>query len=344
MSQGSTNSEDESKQKGLFGHGPQIAESSRLSGDDNINADGVEVPQDLLEISMDSLDVDATSVKNIELLLARVVGNVDRGRSELSEYAGGSPRRWRSWDPREASEISDVDAVELHRWAVDPTPSAWPRAQQRMRRDRGGQLVVLRDVSMSMAGVHSTWSARVTLGLLEAARERKMRFGYVEFNHRSRKHFHPDGTFFSDDYGAIVDVAMRMKCSGWTNYEQPLSDALNEFAAMAPSRTGGHGKQQRHVLLITDGVPTHGDPLAQRQIMRAKELGVVIHSVYLGWPQTLPSALQAISTNTNGALFAAFYQPDPKEHTGSTFGPREPRIRAPVGVGLDSGHICVVEM
>jgi len=32
-----------------------------------------------------------------------------------------------------------------------------------------------------MAGVNATWGSRVTLGLLEACRERDMSFGYIEF-------------------------------------------------------------------------------------------------------------------------------------------------------------------
>ncbi|CAE8654177.1 unnamed protein product, partial [Polarella glacialis] len=103
----------------------------------------------------------------------------DRGRAELREHPGGSPRRWRSWNPREAGDFTEVDAIEMHRWVADPSPGAWPRARQRLKRDRGGQVVVIRDVSMSMAGINATWAARLTLGIMEAARDREMKCGYI---------------------------------------------------------------------------------------------------------------------------------------------------------------------
>jgi len=101
------------------------------------------------------------------------------------------------------------------------------------------------------------------------------------------------------------------------------------------------------VLLITDGVPTHGDPEVRLQRARAQDLGVVVHSVYLGWPLRYPPALEALSESTRGSQFAAFYQP-PKRHpspvrTRVSGEVKEPRKRAPLGSGLDSGYICVVE-
>ncbi|CAE7687870.1 TYW1, partial [Symbiodinium microadriaticum] len=42
-----------------------------------------------------------------------------------------------------------------------------------------------------------------------------------------------------------------------------------------------------HILLLTDGVPTHGDPEALAERALAKRLGVVIHTVYLGWSVSL---------------------------------------------------------
>jgi len=215
-----------------------------------------------------------------------------------------------------------------------------------MRRNRGGLVAVLRDVSMSMAGVNATWSARVTLALLDAARQRRMRFGYIEFNHRSKRYCHEDGTFFTNEYSAVSEAAVNLSCAGWTNYEQPLADAMREFAALGPSNAGGRPQQQRHVLLITDGVPTHGDPWAIKQRRRARDLGVVIHSVYLGWPRNYPKALEAISESTQGAQFAAFYQPARRPSGSGPSAPgraSEPRKRGQLGVGLDSGHICVVE-
>ncbi|CAK0812297.1 unnamed protein product, partial [Prorocentrum cordatum] len=297
----SADKDDDSSSKGLSGQGPRAAGGTKASGDDVLNAAGLEAPdEDAVEANMKALDVDELSVRNIDLLLAKVAGVIDRGRSQLAEHPGGSPRRWRSWDPRDAGELSDLDAAELHRWAGNPSPAAWPRARQRMRRDRGGLVAVCRDVSMSMAGVHATWCARVTLGLLEEARHRHMKFGYVEFNHRSRRYYGDGGAFFSYDYGPLSDLAMNLRCSGWTNYERPLADVLFEFERDPLSRASSRDAPQRHVLLITDGVPTHGDAEAEEQRAAAVRLGVVVHSVYLGWPTSFPAALQRISSDTGG--------------------------------------------
>ncbi|CAJ1355922.1 unnamed protein product, partial [Effrenium voratum] len=162
-----------------------------------------------------------------------------------------------------------------------------------------------------------------------------------EFNHCSRKFRALDGAFFSQDYASLGSLAMRLQCNGWTNYSKPLAEVLQEFAA----RSGGRPlRQQAHVLLLTDGVPTHGDPEAREERLLARRLGVVIHTVYLGWPQGYPRALEALSGATGGRQFAAFYQPERRdEPREGVSAPRPPRERRTYGVGLDSGFIRVVE-
>eukprot|EP00438_Fugacium_kawagutii_P019553 Skav233289 [mRNA] locus=scaffold4120:234244:239072:+ [translate_table: standard] len=77
-----------------------------------------------------------------------------------------------------------------------------------------------------MAGVNATWGSRVTLGLLDACRERDMSFGYIEFNHHSKKFQAADGSFFSTDYESLSTLAMRLQCNGWTNYSKPLQESF----------------------------------------------------------------------------------------------------------------------
>jgi len=178
------------------------------------------------------------------------------------------------------------------------------------------------------------------LGLLDAARQRGMRFGYIEFNHAAIKHRNPDGEFFSWDYDSLSLAATSLRCSGWTNYEEPLAEALSEFEQLSVGRSS---RAEQHILLITDGVPTHGDPEASRQRAWAQQLGVVVHSVYLGWPQSFPTALETLSVDTRGCRYAAFYQPALTAAPDSLGTPRKPRERGAVGVGLDSGFIRVVE-
>ncbi|CAE7669435.1 TYW1, partial [Symbiodinium sp. CCMP2456] len=90
-------------------------------------------------------------------------------------------------------------------------------------------------------------------------------------------------------------------------------------------------------------VPTHGDPEALAERALAQQLGVVIHTVYLGWPQGYPRSLAALSEATGGRQFAAFYQPESRGSPSTRPQPRVPRVRNTHGVGLDSGFIRVVE-
>eukprot|EP00439_Symbiodinium_sp_Y106_P086857 s122_g36.t1 len=108
------------------------------------------------------------------------------------------------------------------------------------------RVALLRDVSMSMAGVNATWSSRVALGLMEACQQREMSFGYIEFNHCSSKFRGVDGSFFSQDYGSLSDLAMRLQCNGWTNYSKPLSEVLQEFADFS-SRGGNRRRGARQL-------------------------------------------------------------------------------------------------
>ena len=69
----------------------------------------------------------------------------------------------------------------------------------RERFDRGGELAILRDISSSMAGVYSKWASSVILRLVELAKKKRMRVGYIEFNHLSTK-YQVEGKFFVRDY------------------------------------------------------------------------------------------------------------------------------------------------
>ena len=50
-----------------------------------------------------------------------------------------------------------------------------------------------------MAGIYSKWASSVILRLVEMARKKRMRVGYIEFNHLSTK-YQVDGRFFMRDY------------------------------------------------------------------------------------------------------------------------------------------------
>jgi hypothetical protein len=62
-------------------------------------------------------------------------------------------------------------------------------------------------------------------------------------------------------------------------------------------------------VLLTDGVPVLGDPSVRRERALARELGVKVHTVFLGLGEC-PAILDEISRETLGRGFAVRPQPD----------------------------------
>ena len=83
-------------------------------------------------------------------------------------------------------------------------------------------VAILRDTSWSMNGVWSNWAASLCLRVIEVAKKKRMKIGYVEFNHNIDKHVGSDGELFVSDYDAVSDRACSLDCQGITNYQLPL--------------------------------------------------------------------------------------------------------------------------
>jgi uncharacterized protein with von Willebrand factor type A (vWA) domain len=94
----------------------------------------------------------------------------------------------------------------------------------------------------------------------------------------------------------MLDLASKTECSGNTNYEDALKDAISEFR--------GRGLRNKHILFITDGIPTSGDCDVVAERGRAKKLGVCIHSIFIG-SKNYPRILEKISGETSGIQFIA---------------------------------------
>ncbi len=62
-------------------------------------------------------------------------------------------------------------------------------------------------------------------------------------------------------------------------------------------------------MLLTDGVPVLGDPYVRRERALARELGVKVHTVFLGLGEC-PEVLDEISRETRGLCFVARPRPD----------------------------------
>lgn len=238
------------------------------------------------------LNLDHETIDNIEVLLNVLKGRIERNSAEKVPHPGGQPRKWRRMN--NFDDLLDTDPVESSIWYDNVTPLL-PRMLLRERNDRGGELAILRDVSSSMAGIYSKWASSLILRLVEMARRKRMRVGYIEFNHLSTK-YQVDGKFFIRDYELMAQRALHLHCSGCTNYQNSLEDALMEF------RKFGSGNQ--HILFLTDGVPTQGDWEVKAEREMAQDLGVSIHTIFIG-KNKCPRILEIISEETNGAQFQA---------------------------------------
>jgi MoxR-like ATPase len=248
-------------------------------------------------------------VENLDVLLDKIRGRLERNQADSEVHPGGSPRTYRRMKSFE--EFMDTDPAETAIWMHRVQP-ALPRAFHRKKKNTGGKVVIIRDVSQSMEGRYARWTSSVVTKMVDMVRKKRMRIGYIEFNHVSRKYAH-DGRFFTRDYEKIVEKASNVSCSGVTNYQYPLRDALAEL-----KRGGGANK---HILFLTDGEPTQGDWLVREERKQAKSQGVSIHTLFIGTTEC-PEILDILSAETDGSQFLA----TPDERGGLLIAERPPRV------------------
>lgn len=232
-------------------------------------------------------------VENLDVLLDKIRGRLERNQADSEVHPGGSPRTYRRMKTFE--EFMDTDPGETAVWMNDVHPSL-PRAFHRKKKNVGGKVIIIRDVSQSMEGRYARWTSSVVTRMVDMVRKKRMRIGYIEFNHVSRKYSH-DGRFFTRDYDKLIDKAANVSCSGVTNYQYPLRDALTEFRK-------GRGSANRHILFLTDGEPTQGDWLVREERKQAKQMGVTIHTLFIGTTEC-PEILDILSEETDGSQFLA---------------------------------------
>jgi MoxR-like ATPase len=250
---------------------------------------------------------------DVEQLLRVLEGRLERGTVDPDDDPGGQPRHYRRL--RRLDEILDADPLEALLFAHGRLPGS-PHVYRRERRTAGGTLAVLRDVSASMEGRLSRWAGQVVAGLVHTAARRRMRVGYLEFNHRAER-YSAGGSFFHRRYRRLLWLAARRRAEGRTSYEAPLRTALAEF-----SRSAG---RNRHIVLLTDGVPVIGDPSVRHERALARRLGVKVHTVFLGLGDC-PEVLDEISLETRGLRFQG------RPHPGGRVGVRE-REETPCSTG-----------
>ncbi len=228
----------------------------------------------------------------VDELLRALRGRLDRGRVEREEDPGGSPRSLHAL--RRFDEILDADPVEVQ-LLVEGRLRGMPRTLRREKPIRGGALVLLRDISASMSGPYARWAGAVVAGLIHAGARRRMKVGYVEFNHESNP-LRMGDTMLHRNYREVLAAAGVALAKGRTNYEAPLRQALDALQE--------HRGVNRHIIMLTDGVPVLGDPVVSAERALAARLGVRIHTVFLG-KGDCPKVLDAISLETEGMRFFA---------------------------------------
>ncbi len=233
---------------------------------------------------------DRAAAADVEPLLRVLSGRSDRGRVERDEDPAGAPRRWRRL--RRLDEFADADPLDAALFAEASLPG-WPRVHRRERRRSGGLVAVLRDVSASMEGRLSRWAGEVVAGVVRAGARRRMRVGYVEFHHEAFR-YAAGGRFFHRHYRRVLALAATRRAEGRTNYQAPLGAALSEFR--------GRVGPERHVVLLTDGVPVVGDPTVAAERALARRLGVRVHTVFLGLGDC-PEVLDLLARETGGSGF-----------------------------------------
>jgi uncharacterized protein with von Willebrand factor type A (vWA) domain len=235
-------------------------------------------------------EVNRETLKDVRPILKVIEGNIVQKTEDLMNDYGGSPRTWSTVE--DFSQFEDMDPVESAVWLEELNPKM-PRAFQRKRKQKGGALAIVRDISSSMTGSRAQWSSMLVLGLIRMARRRRMRIGYVEFNHQSTKYMKKQ-TFFNRSYNRMEDMASRCCCSGFTNYQLPLMDVIREFSNVYD--------KVKHVVFITDGRPTEGDREITKEIALSQHENISVHSIYIGRKES-PEILRTLSEKTSGAHF-----------------------------------------
>jgi len=264
------------------------------------------------ESTMDAQD--EAEVENLEPLLRALKGRLQQGTSAQMDHSGGMPRSWSKL--RSFSDITEADPISTALWCSNPNPQL-PRSQRRTRPRMGGRLAIVRDTSLSMMGPWTSWSSLLCPAVVELAKPRKMKVGYLEFNDVVDKFVTGDSSqFFTRDYETLTKRMKDRVCQGYTNYELPLDEALTEFGrrsgakklTAAPKRQAMAGGCNQHILFLTDGHPSSGDRNVVRQIEAAQALGVSVHTIFVGYGEC-PPVLDRMSLSTKGSRHAAQFEP-----------------------------------
>jgi len=252
-------------------------------------------------------NVDAASVRGLLTLIGVLKGEFERHvHVTRVTHTDGVPRGWRRLRGFD-SFAEDADPVDAACW-MRHTPAVLPDAVRRAKPNRGGALAICRDVSTSMHGINAKYASSLALRVIELAQRRRMRVAMLEYSdevhaHRCAGNLHGGG-FFTTDYSSLRTFARRLECGGLTDYEAPISQALDEFKSDRRLRSPYVSK---HILFITDGHPTKGDRRCVEARRRMKRAGVQLHTLFVE-PEphaAYPPLLAALADDSKGVRMRA---------------------------------------
>ena len=185
----------------------------------------------------------------------RGAGRRARGRARARR--GRARRRPR----RPAARVRGACAGSTRSSTPTPsTPSSSSRAASRTARASTGARGATRAArSPCCATCRRRWRAasragpaQVVAGLVRVGARRRMRLGYVEFNHEAER-FAAGGAFFHRRYRR----AARARRRGAAPKAAPTTRRRCAPRSPSSGRTAG---RERHIVLLSDGVPVLGDP------------------------------------------------------------------------------------
>jgi hypothetical protein len=190
-----------------------------------------------IKIKLETLERKRKQIVNLKPILERLRGHFQNGISTDKIDSSGSPKDWKI--PSTMEDLFDSDSIDLSLWVENPIPLL-PRVRKRMKKSSNGQLIICRDISLSMRGEWNRWTSLLCENIVLQASILKMNIGYIEFNSYGTKFTSTNDNFFTNNYKLLSSYIQSTKCSGLTNYEEPLKMSMDEFNNIKSSSHMNH--------------------------------------------------------------------------------------------------------
>lgn len=150
-----------------------------------------------------------------------------------------------------------------------------------------GGIILLRDVSSSMAGPNDEWATAISLALLKVAQTQKRSLDVITFSSALGPHFHFDTEpspieMTVDDkkvlYGLEAVLAYASyACAGGTDFNPPFQKALD----VIDTEYAETGAVEADIVFLTDGYGTISEEVLNRLCEAQKEMGFDVFGISL---------------------------------------------------------------